>query len=63
MLFVGYKQSQRDYTLFIKHLELGGVTTIMAYVDDIIITRNDEGEKMVLKQSLTKEFRLKSLTY
>ena len=33
-----YKQSQGDYTLFIKHSTTGGVTTLLVYVDDIIVT-------------------------
>ena len=31
------------------------------YVDDIIITENDEKEKNTLKQCLTKEFEIKDL--
>ena len=31
--------------MFIKHLDLGGVSTLLVYVDDIIVTGNDEKEK------------------
>ena len=57
----GYKQSQVDHTLFIKHSAVGGVTTILVYVDDIIVTRNDEREKHEVKQRLAKEFEIKEL--
>ncbi|RVW96045.1 Retrovirus-related Pol polyprotein from transposon RE1 [Vitis vinifera] len=45
----GYKQSQGDHTLFIKHLATGGVTALLVYVDDIIVTGNDEREKHEVK--------------
>ena len=57
----GYKQSQRDYTLFKKHSILGGVTILIVYVHDIIVTRNDEKEKNTWKQCLVKEFEIKDL--
>ena len=31
--------------LFIKYSDLGGVTTLLVYVDDIIMIRNDEKER------------------
>ena len=40
----GYKQSQGDHTLFIKHSAAGGVIALLVYVDDIIVTGNDERE-------------------
>ena len=46
---------------FIKHSILGGVTTLIVYVDDIIVTGNDEKEKNTLKQCLAKEFEIKDL--
>ena len=54
-------QSQEDHTLFIKHLDSGGVTTLLVYVDNIIMTGNDELEKQTLRQCLTKEFEIKEL--
>ena len=45
----GYKQSQGDHALFIKHSATGGVTTLPVYVDDIIVTINDEREKHEVK--------------
>lgn len=41
MTALGYKQSNGDHTLFIKHSTSGGVTALLVYVDDIIVTRND----------------------
>ena len=55
----GYKQSQGDHTLFIKHLIVGGVTALLVYVDDIIVIENDEREKHEVKQRLATEFEIK----
>ena len=57
----GYKQSQSDHTLFIKHSATGGVTALLVYVDDIIVTGNDEREKHEVKQRLATEFEIKKL--
>ena len=57
----GYKQSQGDYTLFIKHSTIGRVNAFLVYVDDIIMTGNDERKKYELKQRLIKEFEIKEL--
>ena len=57
----GYKQSQGDHTLFIKHSAAGGVTALLVYVNDSIVTRNDEREKHEVKQRLATEFEIKEL--
>ena len=44
MIRMNYHQSQGDHTLFIKHNSFGKLTTLMVYMDDIIVTGNDEGE-------------------
>ena len=49
MIANGYKQSQGDHTIFIEHSISGGVTTLIVYVDDIIVTGNDEKKKNTLK--------------
>ena len=36
MINNGYKQSQGDHTLFIKHTASRGVTAWLVYVDDIL---------------------------
>lgn len=50
MWVMGYKQSQGDYTLFIKDLEIGVVTTLVVYVDNIIVTRTDEKKRHAAKR-------------
>ena len=57
----GYKQSQGNHTLFIKHSAARGVTALLVYVDNIIVTGNDEREKHDVKKILAKEFELKEL--
>ena len=42
---MGYKQSQRERTLFIKHSDSEEVTALLVYVDDIIMMGNDELER------------------
>ena len=61
MMAWGYRQSQGDHTLFIKHSPSGGVTALLVYVDDIIVTRDDEKEQQILSQRLVKEFEIKAL--
>lgn len=61
MTDLGYKQSQGDHTLFIKHSDSGGVTILLVYVDDIIVTGNEKGEQQRLSQCLAKEFEIKTL--
>jgi hypothetical protein len=61
MTVLGYKQSNADHTLFIKHSTSGGVTVLLVYVDDIIVTENDQKEQKVLSQHLAKEFEMKTL--
>nr|KYP47675.1 Retrovirus-related Pol polyprotein from transposon TNT 1-94 [Cajanus cajan]KYP47687.1 Retrovirus-related Pol polyprotein from transposon TNT 1-94 [Cajanus cajan] len=50
---LGYRQSQRDHTLFIKHSSTGKLTLLLVYVDDMIIAGDDETEKLALKEKLT----------
>lgn len=40
----GYKHSQVDHTLFIKHLSHGKVTTSIVYLGDIVLTGTDNAE-------------------
>lgn len=61
MTTLGYKQSQGDHSLFIRHSNLGGVIALLVYVDDIIVTGNDEGEMENLKGNLLAEFDIKEL--
>ena len=41
MIRVGCRQSNGDHTMFYKHSNLGKVTIVMVYVDDIIVTNSD----------------------
>lgn len=42
MTTIGYKQSQGDHTLFFKHTTSKGVTALLVYVDDTIVSGNYE---------------------
>lgn len=61
MLGMGYKQSQGDHTLFIIDSAAGGVTALIVYVDDIIVTGDDPVEKDSLTKKLAAEFEIKEL--
>ncbi|XP_052185229.1 uncharacterized mitochondrial protein AtMg00810-like [Diospyros lotus] len=61
MKAVGYWQSRGDQALFIKHSKKGTLTILLVYVDDIIVTGNDEDEKKLLKGNLAREFDIKDL--
>ncbi|PRQ43270.1 putative RNA-directed DNA polymerase [Rosa chinensis] len=57
---VGYKQSNSDHTLFLKHQQ-GKVTALIIYVDDMVITGNDTVEMDRLQRQLASEFEMKDL--
>ena len=56
----GFKQSHSDHTLFLKTRN-GKMTCLIIYVDDMIITGDDNEEIQNLKESLFKEFEMKDL--
>ncbi|XP_049936825.1 retrovirus-related Pol polyprotein from transposon RE2 isoform X2 [Nymphaea colorata] len=56
----GYKQGNCDHTLFIKQRD-GLVSLLLVYVDDMIVTGDDEEEKRKMKERLAAEFDLKDL--
>jgi hypothetical protein len=56
----GYKPSNSDHTLFLKH-RLGKATTLIIYVDDMIITGDDIEEISQLQKQLATEFEMKNL--
>ena len=56
----GYKQSNSDHTLFIKH-KGGKVMTLIVYVDDMVLTGDDLEERKALKQFLASKFEMKDL--
>ncbi|KAM0041859.1 putative RNA-directed DNA polymerase [Helianthus debilis subsp. tardiflorus] len=56
----GFKQSNSDHTLFLK--QRGKlITCLIIYVDDMIVTGNDEEEMKRLKANLFSEFEMKDL--
>ena len=57
----GYVQCQSDHTLFLKHTPCGDMTALIVYVDDIVITGNNDGEIQKLKGFLANEFEVKDL--
>ncbi|CAN1815372.1 Retrovirus-related Pol polyprotein from transposon TNT 1-94, partial [Linum perenne] len=57
----GYYQCQTDHTMFVKHAGSGKISILIVYVDDIVITGDDEEEITSLKKQLAKEFELKDL--
>lgn len=61
MLKYGFKQSQGDHTLFIRHSSHGKLTALIVYVDDIVLTGDDVEEMQLLKGYLAKEFEIKDL--
>lgn len=60
MKVFGYKQSNSDHTLFLKHTKVG-ITALIVYVDDMIVTGNDPKERKALQAHLSQEFEMKDL--
>ncbi|KAH9696165.1 retrovirus-related pol polyprotein from transposon RE1 [Citrus sinensis] len=60
MKAAGYKQSNSDHTLFIKH-KGGKVTVLIVYVDDMVLTGDDLSEMKALQEHLAAEFEMKDL--
>ena len=58
---VGYTQSMNDYSLFINYSKWS-FTTLLMYVDDIILARNDKEEIDRVKEALNKTFKIKDLS-
>lgn len=55
-----YRASNSDHTLFLKR-EKGRIIVLIIYVDDMIVTRNDQDEISSLQQYLASEFEMKQL--
>ena len=53
----GYEQSNSDHTLFLKK-KGGKITCLIIYVDDMIITGDDEEEMAELRKNLFQEFEM-----
>ncbi|RVW41663.1 Retrovirus-related Pol polyprotein from transposon RE1 [Vitis vinifera] len=56
----GYRQSNSDHTLFLKK-QHGKITTLIVYVDDMVVTGNDPKERKALQNYLSREFEMKNL--
>jgi len=50
-IFVGYTQFMNNYSLFINSFK-GSFTTLLVYVDDIILAKNDKEEIDRVKEAL-----------
>lgn len=57
---MSYKQCNGDHTVFYRHSGRQ-IAVLAVYVDDIIITSDDELEIKCLKDNLSKEFEVKDL--
>ncbi|CAL2239063.1 unnamed protein product [Prunus armeniaca] len=55
-----YTQSNLDHTLFLK-CDGRKLSTLIIYVDDIVLTGNDTGEQLKLQKYLFQEFEMKDL--
>jgi hypothetical protein len=60
ILQLGYKQSNADHTMFYKR-NVSRVSILIVYVDDIVITGDDDAGIRDLKLHLTREFEVKDL--
>lgn len=56
----GYHQNNSDHTHFLKHRQ-GKVTTLIVYIDDMIITWDDVEKISRLQEHLATEFEMKNL--
>ncbi|KAM1270153.1 hypothetical protein ACFX2G_002244 [Malus domestica] len=57
---IGFIQSRADYSLFTK-VYGSSITIVLLYVDDMVITGNNDGAINDLKQILSRCFRIKDL--
>jgi hypothetical protein len=57
----GYKLSSAYHILFIKDSNQRNVIALIVYVDDIFVTRNDDGEIQNLKHFVANESKIKNL--
>lgn len=60
MASYNYTQCQADHTLFVKWRG-NSITTLIVYVDVIVVTSNDQVEMTNLKSHLAREFEIKDL--
>ena len=58
---LGYTQCQADHTLFLRTSQEEKISLLIVYVDDIILSGNDEEELQKLKKQLAQEFEVKDI--
>jgi hypothetical protein len=56
----GFKQSNSDHTLFIKH-KRNKVNVLIVYVNDMITTGDDKEEILRLQEALATDFEMRNL--
>ena len=61
LLDCGFTQSQADFSLFTKKKQDGHFTTLLIYVDDMLLTGDDRAEINSVKKVLDDLFRIKDL--
>ncbi|KAA0040884.1 Beta-galactosidase [Cucumis melo var. makuwa] len=59
--FQGYSQGHSDHTLFSNVSETGKIAVLIVYVDDIVLSGDDQAEISQLKQRMGNEFEIKDL--
>ncbi|KAL0536844.1 hypothetical protein IC582_025807 [Cucumis melo] len=57
----GYNQGHSDHTLFTKASKTGKIAILIVYVDDIVLTGDDQTKIRQLKQIMGDEFEIKDL--
>ncbi|KAL4011241.1 hypothetical protein IC575_028293 [Cucumis melo] len=57
----GYNQGHSDHALFTKASKTGKIAILIVYVDDSVLTRDDQTEISQLKQRMGDEFEIKDL--
>ncbi|TYK14469.1 Cysteine-rich RLK (receptor-like protein kinase) 8 [Cucumis melo var. makuwa] len=57
----GYSQGHFDHTLFIKVPKTGKIVVLIVYVDDVVLTVDDQTEISQLKPRMGDEFEMKDL--
>ncbi|KAL0556854.1 hypothetical protein IC582_005371 [Cucumis melo] len=57
----GYSQGHSDHTLFTKVSKTGKIAILIVYVDDIVLTGDDQTKINQLKQRMGDEFEIKDL--
>ncbi|MCO5614227.1 hypothetical protein L7F22_068507 [Adiantum nelumboides] len=57
---IGFKQSNADHSLFLKHVD-GEIIVIVIYVDDLILTGSHDEKILDVKKSLLRQFNMKNL--